>query len=59
MTKITKEKLATAWMLFVVVSIVILIMSVIYSLAGLVGILGLGAGALFAAVTHWAIDTLT
>lgn len=57
--KITKEKLATAWMLFVVIGIVILIMSVIYSLAGLVGILGLGAGVLFAAITNWAIDTLT
>ena len=57
--KITKEKLATAWMLFVVASIVILIMSIIYSLAGLVGILGLGAGVLFAVITNWAMDTLT
>ena len=57
--KITKEKLAIAWMLFVVASIVVLIMGVIYQLAGLVGILGLGAGVLFAAITNWAIDTLT
>lgn len=57
--KITKEKLATAWMLFVVVSIVILIMSVIYSLAGWVGILGSVAGVLFAVITNWAVDTLT
>lgn len=55
----TKEKLATAWMLFVVAGIVILIMGVIYQLAGLVGILGLGAGVLFIAITNWAIDTLT
>lgn len=57
--KTTKEKLAMAWMLSVSASMVILIMSVIYSLAGLVGILGLGAGVLFVAITNWAIDTLT
>lgn len=55
----TKEKLATAWMLAVIAGIVILIMSIIYSLAGLVGILGLGAGVLFIAITNWAMDTLT
>lgn len=57
--KTTKEKLAMAWMLSVSAGIVILIMSIIYSLAGLVGILGLGAGVLFVAITNWAIDTLT
>lgn len=55
----TKEKLALAWMLSVVAGIVILIMSVIYQLAGLVGILGLGAGVLFIAITNWALDILT
>lgn len=57
--KITKEKLATAWLLFVVAGIFILIMSVIYALMGLVGILGLVAGVLFVVITKWAIDTLT
>ena len=57
--KTTKEKLSMAWMLSVSAGIVILIMSVIYQLAGLIGILGLGAGVLFVAITNWAIDTLT
>lgn len=57
--KTTKEKLAIAWMLFVVAGIVILIMGIIYQLAGWVGILGSVAGVLFAAITKWAIDTLT
>lgn len=55
----TKEKLATAWMLSVSAGMVILIMSAVYYMAGLVGILGLGAGVLFAIITNWAIDTLT
>lgn len=57
--KITKEKLATAWLLLVLAGIVVLMVSVIYSLAGWNGILGAVTGIVVSVTTKWAIDTLT
>lgn len=57
--KITKEKLAIAWLLLVLACIIVLMVAVIYSLAGWNGIIGAVTGIVVSVTTKWAIDTLT